>query len=116
MPCDYKEYHQEWKRISRGVIEAAGNKCELCYAPNHARIYRNPKTAQYPWTEVSECKTGGIKIVLTVHHIDGNKDNNNKLNLMALCQRCHLKLDMQKHVANRRKNKRRSNECRQMVE
>jgi 5-methylcytosine-specific restriction endonuclease McrA len=30
--------------------------------------------------------------VLTVHHFDGNKSNNEWWNLMALCQRCHLKV------------------------
>lgn len=28
--------------------------------------------------------------VLTVHHFDGDKSNNERWNLMALCQRCHL--------------------------
>jgi len=28
--------------------------------------------------------------VLTVHHFDGNRDNNERWNLMPLCQRCHL--------------------------
>jgi hypothetical protein len=28
--------------------------------------------------------------VLTVHHFDGNRENNEFWNLMALCQRCHL--------------------------
>lgn len=30
--------------------------------------------------------------VLTVHHFDGNKSNSAWWNLMALCQRCHLKV------------------------
>jgi 5-methylcytosine-specific restriction endonuclease McrA len=30
--------------------------------------------------------------VLTVHHFDGNKSNSEWWNLMALCQRCHLKV------------------------
>jgi len=29
---------------------------------------------------------------LTVHHFDGNKSNDEWWNLMALCQRCHLKV------------------------
>lgn len=28
---------------------------------------------------------------LSVHHIDGNKENNNPLNLIALCRNCHSK-------------------------
>lgn len=109
-PCDYRQYHPEWKRISRAVIEAAGNRCTLCYAPNGVDVTRDTRGAGlYPWT-LYKCgpmleHDKKVRIVLTVHHIDGNKDNNDKLNLIALCQRCHLKLDIQKHVANRRKNK-----------
>lgn len=29
---------------------------------------------------------------LTVHHFDGNKSNDEWWNLMALCQRCHLRV------------------------
>jgi hypothetical protein len=29
---------------------------------------------------------------LTVHHLDGNKSNNEEWNLAALCQRCHLSI------------------------
>lgn len=28
---------------------------------------------------------------LTVHHMDGDKTNNTRKNLRALCQRCHLR-------------------------
>ena len=110
MPCNYKEYHPEWKRISRGVIKAAGNRCALCYAPNGVRIVRNTPGGRYPWRlyepgEPIKTPEKTTLVVLTVHHIDGNAQNNDKLNLLALCQRCHLKLDMQRHVSNRRKNK-----------
>lgn len=38
---------------------------------------------------IDEVETG---YVLTVHHFDGNKSNDAWWNLMALCQRCHLKV------------------------
>jgi len=88
MPIDYKEYHEHWKIISKGTIKKAKNKCELCDAGNGKPHWKT-----------------GSKVVLTVHHIDGDKDNNNKMNLIALCQRCHLRLDLQKHVRNRKRNR-----------
>ena len=58
------------KELHNRVRAEAGNKCIRCghpddYASGH---------------------------VLTVHHFDGNKSNNSWWNLMALCQRCHLRV------------------------
>jgi len=76
-PIDYKKYGTDWKELSADVIEKAGGKCELCPA-----VQGKPH-----W------KTGS-KVVLSVHHIDGNRKNNSNGNLIALCQRCHLRLDL----------------------
>lgn len=35
---------------------------------------------------------GPVPCVLTVHHIDYNPQNEEDDNLIALCQRCHLKV------------------------
>lgn len=116
MPINYKDYDPNWKTISKGKIESAGDRCELCYAPNAHLVVRD-KSQKHPWDLVDDYDpqllddgegNGGFnitKIVLTVHHIDGDKKNNNDMNLIALCQRCHLRLDLQKHVRNRMKNK-----------
>jgi len=42
------------------------------------------------------------KIVLTVAHIDQDKNNNSFFNLAALCQRCHLNHDRCQHAQNRK--------------
>jgi 5-methylcytosine-specific restriction endonuclease McrA len=88
MPIDYGLYHRDWKVIARSIVrDRAKNKCELCNAEN----------GQPHW------KTGS-KVVLTVHHINYDIDDNRAYNLIALCQRCHNKLDMPLRVDNRRKN------------
>lgn len=61
---------KERKALHNSVRAEAGEKCVRCghpddYASGH---------------------------VLTVHHFDGNKANNAWWNLMALCQRCHLRV------------------------
>ena len=76
MPMDRSRYHPEWEEISRAIIRLAGDRCELCPAKN----------GELHW------KTKSF-VVLTVHHIDGNPKNNRRRNLVALCQRCHLRLD-----------------------
>jgi hypothetical protein len=85
MPMNRRHYHPEWRKISLRVREAAKWLCELCPAEH----------GQKHW------KTGS-KVVLTVHHIDGDKANNSKHNLISLCQRCHLRLDRQKHLEKRK--------------
>ena len=103
MPCDYKQYPENWKWLSRQIIADAGNKCELCYAPNGVFIQRI-KGAEYPWYKIENTKQEDIftKVVLTVHHINHDKKDNTKQNLIALCQKCHLRLDLAHHMKNRR--------------
>lgn len=113
MPCNYKQYHPDWKEISKRTIAEAGDRCTLCYAPNRELIFRQ-KGHEYPWQIAKNYGDGYdypkmTKVVLTVHHIDSDKKNNSKLNLIALCQRCHLKLDMGKHVKNRMAKKDQTN-------
>lgn len=61
-------YAPNGKEIRRRVREEAGNRCVRCNSPS---------------------VPGRI---LTVHHFDGNKANDEWWNLMALCQVCHLQV------------------------
>jgi len=62
-------YTKDWNKIANEIKEAAGWKCENCEHPNDP----------------------GNGYALTVHHLDANPQNNDPSNLVALCQRCHLK-------------------------
>lgn len=84
MPIDRKKYPIDWPKISLAKREKTGFKCELCPAENGKAHWKT-----------------GSHVVITVHHIDGNKFNNSKHNLIALCQRCHLRLDRERHIRNR---------------
>jgi len=64
-----KGYAWNWKEIAKEVKNRAGWACEECGMPH--------------LPEFGYC--------LTVHHKDGNKKNNEPDNLIALCQRCHLR-------------------------
>jgi hypothetical protein len=86
MPINYKDYHPKWSLISKLIrFHRAGNKCEWCGAANHEP---HPDTKS--------------KVVLTVAHIDRNRDNNRFSNLAALCQKCHLNHDRSDHIRNRK--------------
>lgn len=111
MPINYKLYHPKWSLISRLIrFTRAKNRCENCNAPNGQLIYRPVKGSDewrlWPEGMEGEALTAdGIKatkIVLTVAHVDRNKDNNRFDNLRAWCQRCHLRHDHKQHIDNRR--------------
>jgi len=71
-----KLYPDNWKRISLFLRQSARWRCELCFA---IQGFKHPVT--------------GGEVVLTVHHINGDPTDNRKINLIALCQRCHNRLD-----------------------
>lgn len=62
------EYSTEWEAIASRVKDDAGRRCVRCGHPH------DPKAGR----------------TLTVHHFDGDRSNNRRWNLMALCQACHL--------------------------
>lgn len=64
------QYSEDWKNIAEACKEQAGWCCIRCGHP-HDR------------------ESGHV---LTVHHFDGDKGNNQWWNLLALCQRCHLQI------------------------
>ena len=104
MPCNYKkDYPDNWRWLSRQIIKDAGNRCELCYAPNGVTVNRS-RSGQYPWVLAHQGGGKPVKIVLTVHHIDGDKQNSTKQNLICLCQKDHLRLDLHKHMKNRKES------------
>lgn len=126
MPIDYSQYHPKWKLISKLIrTNRANNCCEWCGAKNHAvgqRIKGNfhpicgnillddAGAGLLPYKKAKQVASHNnlfgnenfIVIVLTVAHIDHDKTNNRFHNLAALCQRCHLKHDINQHVANRK--------------
>jgi hypothetical protein len=62
------EYTPDWPAIAKIVKAEAAWRCVRC---NHRH-------------DVAAAR------MLTVHHFDGDKSNNQRWNLMALCQACHL--------------------------
>lgn len=126
MPIDYKKYASNWKtEIRPAIMERANNLCEFCNVPNYKLILRgtwndiecyqddngiiyNANTSEV----IGETYLGEvhptnrlIKVVLTIAHLDHNINNNDFLNLKALCQRCHNRYDTEQRKENRKINK-----------
>ena len=60
-------YGREWKRLSKIIKAAAGNRCSWCPAEPSLNPF----------------------VTIGVHHIDGNPYNNHRSNLIVLCNSCH---------------------------
>lgn len=128
MPCDYSKYPDNWfTEIRPQVLERAGYKCEQCGVPNYKIILRGIWNDQPAYQDedgtIYDAETSKIigedyvgevctnekqkatKVILTVAHLCNDSQCKNLLHLLALCQRCHLRLDMGHHVKNRRANR-----------
>ena len=120
MPIDYKEYPPNWlTEIRPRILERAGNCCEACGVANGIIVYKTDRKEIKPTTylEIKQIlqdtgqpsqtilkQLGLTKIVLTIAHLDNDKLNHlvKDERLQALCQRCHLRIDMGHHVDNRK--------------
>ena len=132
MPIDYKKYPPNWKDLRKQVLQRANNCCEFCGLPNYAVGYREDciffpicgnievdkaGRGELPYKEARlVCKVNNqnqpsnekyIIIVLTIAHIDHDPENHSVSidRLRALCQKCHLALDKDKHLQTRQKSK-----------
>lgn len=105
MPMDKSRYPPGWSKISKTIRRVAGNRCEQCGIANGLPLPSG--------------RSG--KVVLTVAHLGTpyangqpsskhDKHDVRRENLLALCQRCHLALDLEDHIehakATRKRKKR----------
>ncbi|MCZ6870525.1 MAG: hypothetical protein O7G84_13570 [Gammaproteobacteria bacterium] len=125
-------YPADWDAISRRIrFERAESKCECtgqcgdthhgagrCNAPHGRHVLRH---REEPWRwitsdELDQHRANGIRpdewayeathIVLTAAHIDQTPENCADENLLAMCQRCHNKLDQPHRQRNARETRR----------
>ena len=90
MTIDYDRYPKDWKQIRERILKRSGERCEClgeCGLHHDRRcIEINRGIANY----------ANGKIVLTIAHLDHDEENHNVKDsrLKALCQRCHLRYDV----------------------
>lgn len=133
MPSRRELYPEDWPAIVAAVRARAGDKCERCGVPNGERGAFDPAAGKWEplqvWTDRIVAAGGQCevvsghprhfpRVVLTTAHLDhpggvctceaatGRKCGNLE-HLQALCQRCHLALDVPRHVASARATRRR---------
>lgn len=112
MPCNYQNYSPLWKSVIRpDILQRANNCCEVCGVKNYVTGYRY-KDGTFIVSEgiqqdidyiLDDNKI--IKIILTIAHLDHDINNNDYANLKAMCQRCHLRYDIEHHKETKRTKK-----------
>lgn len=125
MPIDYSHYPPNWlTEIRPRIMQRADNRCEKCGVKHDSIIRRDPhkpwifryateadlqmvsaSVDHYRFTYAAALKYFGFtRVILTIAHLDHDKENWEVSDdrLQALCQRCHLKLDIKHHQENRK--------------
>lgn len=97
-PENRAKYPKDWPEISRRIrFERAEGRCEKMLPgrilPNNSVLtpYRCNAEHGKPHPDT------GSTVILTVAHLDHNPENCADENLMAMCQRCHLRYDQHHH-------------------
>ncbi len=105
-PENKKLYPNNWREISYYIrVVRAKNKCEVCGAINYSHV--DKITRELCLSD----EYNAIKIILTVAHLDHDPTNNDELNLMAMCQRCHNRWDIPHRKKTRREGRLKGQLC-----
>lgn len=100
MPMQPGLYPPDWKAISQAIRFRSGGQCECtgeCGLHLGKRcIEMNGQAALY----------AKGKVVLTVAHLNGESMDCRDENLKAMCQRCHLRIDIELHKRHAAKHRR----------
>lgn len=94
------EYPDNWKELSERIRAGADWRCVRCQHPNQPiEQYGRIVGRMAPCDDSCEHQPDGKLRILTVHHLDGNKENCAWWNLPALCQVCHLQIQSKVRMA-----------------
>lgn len=104
MPVDWKKYPTNWREIRTRIIAISGGQCMCMGACGLHRT--NPGPRRCIELNGQPAKWAKGLVVLTVAHLDHTPAHCSDDNLIALCQRCHLRYDQAHHQANARVTRR----------
>lgn len=82
MPMNRHDYPSNWTKVSLVIRRVAQQRCEWCGVENGSPLPSGRKG----------------KVVLTVAHLNHDTHDLQRENLSALCQKCHLALDLDEHI------------------
>lgn len=102
-PENRDRYPENWRELSAEVrFDRADRRCEC-----NGECGRGTHEGRCPNIHGKPAYATGSEVVLTVAHLDHQPENNDRANLKAMCQGCHLNYDRDHHAESRAKNRRR---------
>lgn len=95
-PENRARYPRDWKDISRRIrFERAESRCECM---GHCGLHSARRCVEEHGKKAIYAR--GI-VILTVAHLNHQPEDVGELNLLAMCQRCHLRYDARHHLETR---------------
>lgn len=101
MPINYKKYPNDWKEIRTRILLRSNNQCECVGECGLHHGHRCEEINGQP------AKWAKGLVVLTIAHLDHDEENHSVKDdrLKAMCQRCHLRYDVDEKKKRRRNKK-----------
>lgn len=90
-------YPADWKAISLAIRERSGGRCECEGECGLHRTHPGPRRCIEVNGRPAIYARG--KVILTVAHLNHTPSDCRPENLKAMCQRCHLRYDVDHHRA-----------------
>jgi hypothetical protein len=107
------KYPKDWRAIRARILVRAEHRCEFitsdgvrCDAPDREMIFRDRRNLEH-WRRPHGADCGerdpevvGVRVVLTIAHLNHDPTDNRDENLRAGCQLHHLRYDVDHHRRN----------------
>lgn len=103
-PSERHRYPADWKTIRARIVARAGGRCECEGECGLHRDHPGPRRCEERHGDPAKWAKG--RVVLTVAHLNHQPEDVRPENLKAMCQRCHLRYDVEHHQANARATRR----------
>jgi len=101
-------YTEDWSDTIRPAILKRDNyKCKKCKVKHRSRGYYDStgkfiECDDHMISYASKMNVKLVRIILQVHHKNGNKKDDRGENLITLCQKCHLKEEQPLNILKRK--------------
>jgi hypothetical protein len=96
---DVSLYPANWPQISMAIRQRSEGQCEC---RGHCGLHHDRRCLE---RQGEPAKWAKGKVMLTVAHLDHDPPNVAEENLLAMCQRCHLRYDRFQHAENSRETR-----------
>jgi hypothetical protein len=105
MPWDRAKYPADWEEVRERILARAGGRCECEGECGLHCTHPGPRRCEE--TDRSPAKWARGRVVLTVAHLNHDTQDSRESNLKAMCNRCHLRYDVNHHRRNAAATRRR---------